>query len=114
MVNAANQVTGVSGAVSGLTNQAISAVTANPGFLTRRELTEAYATASGRDVAQIDFYQVLALTKLAVISEGILKRFQLGKTAGAGFEKMNRATVPLAARALAIAEASEDRRLRGA
>jgi PEP-CTERM motif len=31
-VNAANEVTGVSGAVSGLTNQAISAVTANPGF----------------------------------------------------------------------------------
>jgi aminoglycoside phosphotransferase (APT) family kinase protein len=92
----------------------VGAVTAHPGFLTRRELADAYARASGRDVAQIDFYQVLALTKLAVISEGILKRFQLGQTAGAGFEKMNRATVGLAARALAIAEASEDRHLRGA
>jgi aminoglycoside phosphotransferase (APT) family kinase protein len=92
----------------------VGAVTAHPGFLTRRELAEAYATESGRDVAQIDFYQVLALTKLAVISEGILKRFQLGKTAGAGFEKMNRAAVSLAARALAIAQASDDARLRGA
>ena len=31
-VNAANEVTGVSGAVSGLTNQTISGVTANPSF----------------------------------------------------------------------------------
>ena len=31
-VNAAEQVTGVSGVISGLTNQTISAVTANPGF----------------------------------------------------------------------------------
>ena len=57
---------------------------------------------------------MLALTKLAVISEGIFKRFQLGKTAGTGFDKMNRAAAPLAARALAIADASDDERLRSA
>jgi aminoglycoside phosphotransferase (APT) family kinase protein len=87
-------------------------VTAHPGFFTRAEVAAAYASASGRDLAPIDFYQVLALTKLAVISEGIFKRFQLGKTAGHGFEKMNRAALPLAQRALAIADASDDRRLR--
>ena len=90
----------------------VGAVTAHPGFYTRAQVAEAYAAASGRDLAQIDFYQVLALTKLAVISEGILKRFQLGHSAGSGLEQVNRAAVPLAQRALAIADASEDRRLR--
>ena len=90
-----------------------TAVTAQPGFFTRGELTEAYAKASGRDVDAIDFYQVLALTKLAVISEGIYKRFQLGKTVGPGFEGMRRATEPLARRALEIAAASPSARLRG-
>ena len=90
-----------------------TAVSAQPGFFTRAELTEAYAKASGRDVDAIDFYQVLALTKLAVISEGIYKRFQLGKTVGPGFEGMRRATEPLARRALEIADASPDARLRG-
>lgn len=94
------------------TVEAVGAVTAQPGFLSRVELVEAYAKGSGRDLAQIDFYQVLALTKLAVISEGIFKRFQLGKTAGEGFDKMTRAAEPLARRALTIAEGSEDARLR--
>jgi aminoglycoside phosphotransferase (APT) family kinase protein len=90
-----------------------TAVSAQPGFFTRAELTEAYAKSSGRDVHAIDFYQVLALTKLAVISEGIYKRFQLGKTVGPGFDGMRRATEPLARRALEIASASADARLRG-
>lgn len=92
---------------------AVGAVTANPGFLTRAQVAEAYAARSGRDLAHLDFYQVLALTKLAVIAEGITKRFQLGKTAGAGFEKMGRAAEPLAERALAIAGASQSAALRG-
>jgi aminoglycoside phosphotransferase (APT) family kinase protein len=90
----------------------VGAVTARPGFFTRSELARAYAEASGRDLGQIDFYQVLALTKLAVISEGIYKRFQLGKTAGAAFDRVSRAALPLAERALAIANASHDTRLR--
>ena len=91
-----------------------TAVTAGPGFYTRDELVAAYAKASGRDVSAIDFYQVLALTKLAVISEGIYKRFTLGKTVGEGFAGMRRATATLAQRALRIADAADDRRLRGA
>ncbi len=90
-----------------------TAVSAGPGFFTRAELASAYAKASGRDVSAIDFYQVLALTKLAVISEGIFKRFQMGKTVGPGFEDMRRAAEPLARRALEIAAAAPDPRLRG-
>jgi aminoglycoside phosphotransferase (APT) family kinase protein len=91
-----------------------ASVTTEPGFATRAQLVEAYARATGRDVASIDFYQVLALYKLAVISEGIYARFQMGKTLGPGFENLQRATGPLAERALALANASSDARLRGA
>ena len=87
-------------------------VTTGPGFFTRAEIAEAYARASGRDVTAVDFYQVLALTKLAVISEGIYKRFTLGKTLGEGFDQLQRMTQPLARRALTIAEASSDPKLR--
>jgi aminoglycoside phosphotransferase (APT) family kinase protein len=88
-------------------------VTTRPGFFRRDELVEAYAKRSGRDASAIDFYQVLALTKLAVISEGIYKRFQMGKTVGESFRDVARATGGLAERALAIAERSSDPRLRG-
>jgi len=89
-----------------------ASVTAQRGFATRTELVEAYARATGRDVRAVDFYQVLALYKLAVISEGIYARFQMGKTLGAGFENLQRAAGPLAERALALADQSSDRRLR--
>jgi aminoglycoside phosphotransferase (APT) family kinase protein len=90
-----------------------ASLTAQPGFATRAELVDAYARATGRDVAAVDFYQVLALYKLAVISEGIYARFQMGKTLGPGFENMQRAAGPLAERALALADQSSDARLRG-
>ena len=85
------------------------AVTAAAGFPRRAELVDRYARGSGRDLGAIDFYRVLALTKLAVISEGIWKRHLLGQAVGGGDW---RATEHLARRALAIAEASGDRRLR--
>ncbi len=88
-------------------------LTTQPGAFRRAELVEAYARQSGRDVSAIDFYQVLALYKLAVIGEGIYKRFQLGKTLGKGFEGLTRGAPAMAARALRIADASRDARLHG-
>ncbi len=88
-------------------------ITAQPGFLRRADLVRDYAKRSGRDIEAIDFYQVLALYKLAVISEGIYKRFRLGQTLGKGFEGMARSAPGLASRALRIADASADPRLRG-
>jgi len=90
-----------------------STFTARPGFFTRAELIAEYARRSGRSVDAIDFYQVLALYKLAVISEGIYARYLQGKTLGEGFTGMSRSAAALAQRALAIAAASTDRRLRG-
>jgi aminoglycoside phosphotransferase (APT) family kinase protein len=85
-----------------------------PGFLRRAEIAAEYAKRSGRDVLHVDFYQVLALTKLAVISEGIYARHLQGKTLGPGFEAMRREAEPLARRALALADASAEARLGGA
>jgi aminoglycoside phosphotransferase (APT) family kinase protein len=90
----------------------VSPFTALPGFFTRADIVREYARRSGRNVDAIDFYQVLALYKLAVISEGIYARFLQGKTLGEGFENLGRATTGLAQRALSIADASSDARLR--
>ncbi|QNO38329.1 phosphotransferase family protein [Protaetiibacter sp. SSC-01] len=63
-------------------------VTAGPGFLTRAELVEAYADASGLDLGHLDACIVLACFKLAVIMESIHKRTlegaQLGDAAREG------------------------------
>jgi aminoglycoside phosphotransferase (APT) family kinase protein len=87
--------------------------TDHPGFWTRAEIAAEYAKRSGRDVAHVEFYQVLALTKLAVISEGIYARHHQGKTLGRGFEDVRRESEPLAAHALELADAAADPRLRG-
>jgi aminoglycoside phosphotransferase (APT) family kinase protein len=87
--------------------------TALPGFASRAELVEAYANRSGRDTTGVDYYQVLALYKLAVISEGIYARYLQGKTLGEGFKGMTRQSGAIAERALRIASASGDKRLRG-
>jgi aminoglycoside phosphotransferase (APT) family kinase protein len=90
-----------------------SSFTAQPGFYTREDIVREYARRSGRNVEAIDFYQVLALYKLAVISEGIFARFLQGKTYGEGFDNMVRAATGLAQRALTIADCSANSRLRG-
>lgn len=90
-----------------------SSATAQPGFSTRAELVEEYARASGRDVKHVDFYRVLAAYKLAVIVEGIHARFLKGQTVGEGFEGYGERVVHLVKRALALADESSDRRLRG-
>jgi aminoglycoside phosphotransferase (APT) family kinase protein len=51
-----------------------------PGSLTRRELVERYAAATGRDVFGMHFYYVLGLFKIAVIGQQIYARFVRGHT----------------------------------
>jgi aminoglycoside phosphotransferase (APT) family kinase protein len=83
-----------------------ASVTTAPGFHTRAELVAEYSRASGRDVASVDFYEVLALYKLAVISEGAYARWRAGLTAGDGFENVERVSIALAQAALALADRS--------
>ena len=68
------------------------------GFMTRDEIVERYAKQSGRDVSQLDFYEVLASYKLAIILEGIHARFLMGKTLGEGFEHIGSMVEAMVAR----------------
>jgi aminoglycoside phosphotransferase (APT) family kinase protein len=50
-------------------------VTQMTGFLTRAEVTETYAQASGRDVDQLPYYTALAYWRLAIIVQGVYRRW---------------------------------------
>jgi aminoglycoside phosphotransferase (APT) family kinase protein len=49
-------------------------VSAMPGFPTRDELVAAYAERTGRSIEALGFWYVLALWKVAIICEGVLRR----------------------------------------
>ena len=83
------------------------------GFLRRDEIVARYAEKSGRDVSHLDFYEVLAGYKLAIILEGIHARFQMGKTLGEGFDHIGGLVEALVNQALAQASNSEVAALRG-
>lgn len=83
-----------------------------PGFLTRDEIIDRYATQSGRDVDQLDWYLVFAAFKLAVIMEGINARIRAGKTLGSGFTESNELVSGLVSGALAEADRSSIAALR--
>ena len=54
-----------------------------PGFISREQVKERYASASGRDLGEIDFFVALGYWKLAIILEGVFARYaegQYGKT----------------------------------
>lgn len=62
------------------TGEIFRSVTATPGFMTRRELLERYASESGRDVSAIRFYLAFAYFKVAVICQQIHFRWKRGQT----------------------------------
>jgi len=88
-------------------------VTTQEGFLTREQLVEEYAKRSGRDVENITWYEVFALYKLAVITEGIYARHLQGKTYGKGFEGLQRTAPRYVELAFEIASKSSNPALRG-
>lgn len=45
------------------------------GFVSRRELVTAYQEATGRDLAEIDYYRAFQYWRLAAIVEGVLARY---------------------------------------
>src|SRR5271168_3396417 len=71
-----------------------------PGSLTRAELAERYARASGRDVSEAVFYLVFARFKIAVIVQQIYYRYRQGLTKDARFAAMGGAAKTLLVAAL--------------
>jgi aminoglycoside phosphotransferase (APT) family kinase protein len=101
------------GATPGAPGISSNSVTALPGFLSRSEAISRYATRSGRDLSNLDFYVVLAFFKLAVILEGINARYLEGGTVGAGFEAIGQQALGLARTGLMVANASDVEGLKG-
>lgn len=66
----------------------IDPATRAPGFQTRDEVREIYAEVSGRDLSEVDYFVALAYWKLAIILQGVFKRFSAGGygDAAEGFE----------------------------
>src|SRR3954470_5179289 len=88
-------------------------ISAEAGFLTRDEVVERYAKASGRDVSQLPFYEALAAYKLAIILEGIHARYLMGKTVGDGFDHIGGLVEVMVQGALDAASRSSIPALRG-
>ena len=54
------------------------APTLAPGFPGRKEVAARYASVSGRDLSEIDYYVALGYWKIAVILEGVYARYRSG------------------------------------
>ncbi len=81
-------------------NPISAGATALPGFGTRRDVLQAYATASGRDLPDVHWYVAFADFKIAVILEGIHARHLQGHTSGPEFDDVGAMVGPLLERAL--------------
>ncbi len=66
----------------------LSGITALPGNFRRAEVTQRYATASGRDLGDIVFYYVFGLFKNAVIAQQIYARYKQGSTQDERFGRL--------------------------
>lgn len=76
-------------------------ITALPGAYTRRELVDAYARASGRDVRHAPFALAFGRFKVAVIAQQIHARYERGHTSDARFAKLGEAVEALAGTGMA-------------
>jgi aminoglycoside phosphotransferase (APT) family kinase protein len=81
----------------------LGAVTAQPGFSSRRELAARYADRSGLPLGDLAWYQALALWKLAILLEASYRRFLTGTTSDAFFGELERGTPKIAEHALEAA-----------
>ena len=74
------------------------AVTLTP-YMGRDEVSDRYATGTGFDLSNVDYYLALAYFRIAVITEQIYGRFLAGHTSDARFEALGTLVPSLAASA---------------
>lgn len=86
--------------------EAISGVTALPGWLTRAEIVERYARRTRFDVSHVQFYETYALFKVAVILQQIYQRFERGQTHDPRFAGLEDRVIGLAEAAMDLAAGS--------
>ncbi len=78
-------------------------ITQLPGFPHRADLVERYAQRTRTDIRNLNFYQTLAVWKLAILLEGSFKRLQDGMADDPWFETLETAVPALSRRALGMA-----------
>lgn len=77
-------------------------ITSQAGWWTRDELVHAYAQKTGRDVSLINYYEVFALFKLAVVLQQIFVRFHRGQTQDERFRHFDKRVHNLIEQAAAL------------
>jgi len=87
-----------------LQRDALTTVTHRPGYFTRDEILERYASRSGRDLSGIRFYHVFAIFKIAVVIQQIYFRYASGQTTDARFANFDERVAYLASQASALAQ----------
>ena len=78
---------------------ALTTVTTLPGWITPAEIIERYAQRSGRDLSTLQFFEVFALFKIAVVIQQIYFRFVKGQTDDPRFANFGERVTFLARRA---------------
>jgi aminoglycoside phosphotransferase (APT) family kinase protein len=79
-----------------------ASLTSEPGWFTRDELIGRYAERTGRDLALINYYEVFALFKLAVVLQQIYVRFHRGQTQDERFRHFDKRVHNLIQQAVAL------------
>ena len=85
--------------------EAIWPVTTAPGWLSRRQLMQRYASTSGRDLSLLPYYEVFGLFKLAVVLQQIYYRYHVGQTGDQRFANFHHRVRGLAEAAVLVLEA---------
>lgn len=83
---------------------ALASVAGRPGWFSREELLERYAARTGSALAKIEFYEVFAVFKLAVVLQQIFYRYSRGQTDDPRFAGLDKRVTWLARIATALAE----------
>jgi aminoglycoside phosphotransferase (APT) family kinase protein len=84
---------------------ALTTVIDRPGYFTKEEVVERYASKSARDLSRIRFYEVFAVFKIAVVIQQIYFRFAKGQTSDARFANFDQRVAFLARHASELASA---------
>jgi aminoglycoside phosphotransferase (APT) family kinase protein len=82
---------------------ALTSVTDRPGWLTRDEIVERYATQAGFDLTCLGFYEAFALYKIAVVIQQIFFRYRRGQTDDPRFANFGERVTRLAQKAAELA-----------
>ena len=82
----------------------VAAVTHLPGWFTRSELLDRYAQQTKADLSNLNFYEIFAVFKLAVVLQQIFYRYQRGQTDDPRFAGLDRRVEWLARIAVPLME----------